>query len=77
MTFFGYPKESITAYQPHPTHSRAHRDFADVATYTRCLRCAGAPRQPPSGSKLSLLIPSWHAALYVPGKIGIVFLQKT
>jgi hypothetical protein len=65
--------QPITAYQPHPTHSWAHRDFADSATYTRCLRCAGAPRRPWSGSKLSLHIPSWHAALYVPGKIGIVF----
>jgi len=64
---------SINAYQPHPTHWWAHRDFADDATYTRCLRCAGAPRRPTSGSKLSLHIPSWHAALYVPGKIGIIF----
>jgi hypothetical protein len=67
---------SIHASRPHPTHSWAHRDFADCATYTRCLRCAGAPRRPSSGSKLSLLIPSWHAALYVPGKIGIIFHQK-
>ena len=50
--------------------------FHRKAAYTRCLRCAGAPRRPPSGSKLSLLIPSWHAALYVPGRIGIFFLQK-
>src|SRR5215470_19928390 len=44
----------INAYQPHPTHSRAHRDFADSATYTRCLRCAGTPRRPTSDSVLSL-----------------------
>ena len=55
--------------QPHPTHSWAHRDFADNATYTRCLRCAGAPKRPTSGSELLLLVLSWHAALYVPGKI--------
>ena len=59
----------INAYQPHPTHSWAHRDFADDATYTRCLRYAGAPRRPASGSELSLSVPSWHATLYVPGKI--------
>src|SRR6476619_6226174 len=34
--------------------SRFHRK----AAYTRCLRCAGAPRRPTSGSGLSLLIPS-------------------
>ena len=34
--------------------SRFHR----MAAYTRCLRCAGAPKRPPSGSGLSLPIPS-------------------
>jgi len=29
-----------------------------------------------SGSELSLHVLSWHATLYVPGKIGIFFLQK-
>src|SRR6202790_3727758 len=37
--------------------SRFHR----MAAYTRCLRCAGAPRRPASGSELSLRILSWHA----------------
>src|SRR5262249_48555400 len=37
--------------------------FRRMAAYTRCLRCAGAHRRPASGSGLSLLIPSWHAAL--------------
>jgi len=32
--------------------------FHRKAAYTRCLRCAGAPRRPASGSGLSLLIPS-------------------
>ena len=41
-----------------------------MAAYTRCLRCAGAPRRPASGSGLSLSIPSWHAALYDPGEFG-------
>src|SRR6266571_2392870 len=39
-----------------------------MAVYTRCLRCAGAPRRPASGSGLSLLIPSWHAVLSDPGE---------
>jgi hypothetical protein len=68
---------SINACRPHPSHSQAHRDFAVYATYTRCLRCAAAPRRPTSGSELSLSVPSWHAALYVSGKIRIVFLQFT
>ena len=37
----------------------------------RCLRCAGAPRRPASGSELSLLIPSWHAVLSDPGEFDI------
>jgi hypothetical protein len=68
---------SINTYQPHPTHSLAHRDFADFATYTRCLRCAGAPRRPTSGSELLLRIPSRHAALYALGEIEIRFIQIT
>jgi len=55
----------------------AHRDFADFATYTRCLRCAGAPRRPTSGSELLLRIPSRHAALYALGEIEIRFIQIT
>src|SRR5204863_5276692 len=39
-----------------------------MAAYTRCLRCAGAPGRPASGSGLSLLIRSWHAVLYDPGE---------
>ncbi len=66
---------AINAYWPHPTHSQAHRDFAVSATYTRCLRCAGAPRRPASGSELSLHIPSRHAVPYVPGEIEIVLIQ--
>src|SRR5712691_9343490 len=42
-----------------------------MAAYTRCLRCAGAPRRPASGSGLSLLIPSWHAVLSDPGESDI------
>jgi hypothetical protein len=42
-----------------------------MAAYTRCLRCAGAPRRPASGSGLSLLIPSWHAVLSDPGEFDI------
>jgi hypothetical protein len=50
-----------------PSSSRFHR----TAAYTRCLRCAGAPRRPASVSGLSLLIPSWHAVLSDPGESDI------
>src|SRR5271165_6661232 len=46
-----------------------------MAAYTRCLRCAGAPRRPASGSGLSLLIPSWHAVLSDPGESDIDMFQ--
>src|SRR6516225_1109045 len=39
-----------------------------MAAYTRCLRCAGAPRRPPSGSELSLRVLSWHAVPCDPGE---------
>src|SRR5664280_34725 len=52
--------------------SRFHR----TAAYTRCLRCAGAPRRPASGSGLSLLIPSWHAILSDPGESDIDMFQN-
>ena len=66
--------QSVLAYRPHPPHSQAHRDFT-VSAYTRCLRCAGAPRRPASGSGLSRLIPSWHATLYDPGELDIGRVQ--
>ena len=52
--------------------SRFHR----IAAYTRCLRCAGAPRRPASGSELSLHIPSWHAVLSDPGESNIDMFQN-
>src|SRR6516164_3641362 len=39
-----------------------------MAAYTRCLRCAGAPRRPASGSELSLRVLSWHAVSWDPGE---------
>ena len=54
--------------RPHPPHSRGTSRLRRKAAYTQCLRCAGAPRRPASGSGLSLTIPSWHAALYDPGE---------
>ncbi len=47
-----------------------------MAAYTRCLRCAGAPRRPASGSELSLLIPSWHAVLSDHGESDIDIFQN-
>src|SRR5262249_26914774 len=48
-----------------------------TAAYTRCLRCAGAPRRPTSGSGLSLSIPSWHAVLYDPGEFDTDKFQSS
>ena len=39
-----------------------------MAAYTRCLRCAGAPKRPASGSELSLRVLSWHAVPWDPGE---------
>ena len=39
-----------------------------MAAYSRCLRCAGAPRRPASGSELSLRVLSWHAVHCDPGE---------
>jgi hypothetical protein len=59
---------SIIAYSapsaPLAGTSRLHR----LAAYTKCLRCASPPRQPTSGSVLSLYVPSRHAILYDRGK---------
>ena len=49
--------------------TRGHIAISPLAAYTRCLRCAGAPRRPTSGSGLSLSILSQHAALYDPGEL--------
>jgi hypothetical protein len=51
--------------------TRGHIAISSHSAYTRCLRCAGAPRRPASGSGLSLHIPSWHAILYDPGDFNI------
>ena len=58
--------------RPHPPHSPAHPRLRRRAAYTRCLRCAHADAsgRPTSGSVLSLLVPSQHAALYDPGELS-------
>ena len=66
---------SINAY-PAPSAplagtSQLHRP----AAYMRCLRCAGAPRRPASGSALSLTIPSQHVVLTVPGEPVVAYTQ--
>jgi hypothetical protein len=49
---------------PRAGTSRLHRHAAS----TRCLRWAGAPRRPTSGSELSLTVPSRPVVLRDPGK---------
>jgi hypothetical protein len=53
--------------------SRFHRS----AAYTRCLRCAGAPKRPASGSGLSLRILCWHAALFDHGEFDFASSRTT
>jgi hypothetical protein len=68
-----------------PRRGPLHLSFHRMAAYTRCLRCAGAPRRPTSGSGLRSA-PSWHAVLYDPGEsdhrqfqsndVGIAFAES-
>jgi len=51
--------------------------FHRMAAYTRCLRCAGAPRRPASGSGLSLSILSWHTVLSDPGEFDHRQFQRS
>src|SRR5215467_10730947 len=46
-----------------------------TATYMCCLRCAGAPRRPASGSALLPVDPSQHVILYVPGEPLAAYVQ--
>jgi len=48
-----------------------------MAAYTRCLRCAGAPGRPASGSGLSLSILSWHTVLSDPGEFDHRQFQRS
>ena len=60
---------SIIAYSAPSAPLVGTRGFRRTAAYTPRLRCAFRPRRPASGSVLSLLVPSWHAALYDPGEL--------
>jgi hypothetical protein len=51
--------------------------FHRIAAYTRCLRCAGAPGRPASGSGLSLSILSWHTVLSDPGEFDHRQFQRS
>lgn len=58
--------------RPHPPLLRAHCDFV-CWTYTQCLRCAGAPRRPPRGSVLSLLVLVGMSSSPTPGSPPAVY----
>src|SRR5271157_4144536 len=60
--------QSIYAYSTSSVPLAGTSRFHRMATYTGCLRCAGAPRRPTIGSVLSLFVPYRHAALYDPGE---------
>ena len=58
--------------------TRGHIAFSPHGgAYTRCLRCAGAPRRPASGSGLSLSILSWHTVLSDPGEFDHRQFQRS
>jgi hypothetical protein len=61
---------SIIAYLAPSVPLAGTARFRRTAVYTRCLRCAGAPRRPTSGSVLSLHVPSRHATLHDPGEFA-------
>ena len=56
--------------RPPPPHSRAPRDFAARRLIREVCAVRERTKQPPSGSGLSLIIPSWHAVLHDPGEFG-------
>ena len=60
--------QSINTYSATSAPLLGTSQFRRRAVYMRCLRCAGAPRRPKSGSVLSLTILSQHVALYDSGK---------
>ena len=60
--------QSIYAYSASSVPLTGTSRLRRMAVYTGCLRCAGAPKRPASGSMLSLLVPSQHAALYDRGE---------
>src|SRR5215471_10006803 len=72
----GYSVPAVITYSAPSASLAGTSRFHRMAAYTRCLRCAGAPRRPTSGSGLSLLIPSWHAVLSDPGDSDIDMFQN-
>src|ERR1700746_2969290 len=72
----GVVSRSVITHPPPSAPLAGTSRLRRMAAYTRCLRCAGAPRRPASGSGLSLLIPSWHAVLSDPGESDIDIFQN-
>ena len=52
--------QSIHAYSTSSVPLAGTSRFQRMAIYTGCLRCAGAPRRPTTGSALSLFVPHRH-----------------
>src|SRR5712664_2051477 len=48
--------------------TRRHIPISPMAAYTECLRCAGAPRRPTSGSRLSLSLLLGMPPSSTPGR---------
>jgi hypothetical protein len=62
--------QSIHAYSTSSVPLAGASRFHRMAIYTGCLRCAGAPRRPTTGSVLSFLVPHRHATLYDPQQLA-------
>src|ERR1700732_4451142 len=67
---------SVITYSPPSAPLAGTSRFHRMAAYTPCLRLAGAPRRPASGSGLSLLISSLHAVPPDPGDFDIDMFQN-
>jgi hypothetical protein len=66
---------AINAYSTRSAPLAGTAQLHRTATYMCCLRCAGAPRRPASGSALSSVDPSQHVIPYVPGEPPAACIQ--
>src|SRR5262249_46783397 len=66
---------AINAYSTPSAPLAGTAQLHRTATYMCCLRCAGAPRRPASGSALLSVDPSQHVILYVPGEPPAACIQ--
>jgi hypothetical protein len=66
---------SIYAYSASSVPLAGTSGFHRCAVYTQCLRCAGAPRRPASGSVLSLVLCLDMSSSQTPGSSAAALIQ--